>query len=107
MERCLQALRRARTSPSEGRLVSAYRRSAGQCATWTRGITRRRGVEARPRPGQPDRQGPYPERKATRYSTKLHRYEVHTCLITRDHVVPRRTDLSNLQAINPPVKPTS
>ena len=26
----------------------------------------------------PARQGPYPERKATRYSAKLHWYEVHT-----------------------------
>ena len=38
--------------PLDGRLVSAYRRSTGQCATWTRGTTRRRGAEARPRPGQ-------------------------------------------------------
>ena len=28
-------------------------------------------------------QGPYPERKATRYSAKLHWYEVHTRKTTR------------------------
>ena len=39
---------------------------------------------------------PYPERKATRFSTKLQRNEVHTrLLITREHV-PRRTDQRNL-----------
>ena len=43
----------------------------------------------------PARQAPYPERKASRYSTKLHRYEVHTRVITRDHV-PRRADQCNL-----------
>eukprot|EP00964_Phaeocystis_antarctica_P000595 scaffold330_cov63-Phaeocystis_antarctica.AAC.1 len=43
----------------------------------------------------PARQGPNPERKATRYSTKLHRNEVHTRLIARDHD-PRRTDQCNL-----------
>eukprot|EP00964_Phaeocystis_antarctica_P024995 scaffold14013_cov112-Phaeocystis_antarctica.AAC.1 len=36
----------------------------------------------------PARQGPYPERKATRYSTKLHRNEVCTRL---DHPRPRPT----------------
>lgn len=42
----------------------------------------------------PDKQGPYPERKAIRYSTKLHRYQVHTRQTTRDHD-PRRTDRSS------------
>ena len=49
------------------------------------GTTRRRSAEARPRPG---RQGPYPERKATRYSIELQRYEVHT---PPDHQRPRPT----------------
>eukprot|EP00964_Phaeocystis_antarctica_P032949 scaffold18671_cov54-Phaeocystis_antarctica.AAC.1 len=39
----------------------------------------------RPRPA---RQGPYPERKATRYSTKLHRNEVHP---PSEHPRPRPT----------------
>ena len=73
-------------SPLEGRPVSAHTKPTEKmCHLNTRGTTRRRSAEARPRPG---RQGPYPERKATRYSIELQRYEVHT---PPDHQRPRPT----------------
>ena len=43
----------------------------------------------------PAREGPYPERKATRSPAKLHWYEVHTRETTSDHD-PRRTGQRNL-----------
>ena len=75
--------------PLDGRLVSAYRRSTGQCATWTRGTTRRRGAEARPRPGQT--KAPTPSARLLGNPQKLQRNEVHTRQNTRDPD-PRRID---------------
>ena len=77
--------------PLDGRLVSAYRGPAGKCATWTRGTTRRRGAEARPRPGQT--KAPTPSARLLGNPQKLQWNEVHTRQNTRDHD-PRRIDQS-------------
>ena len=98
VERCMHALRSARTS-AIGRPSGVCTQEVHPkmiCTAWTRGFTRRRGVEARPRPGQTS--WPLPRAQGdSEYSTKLHRYEVHTRQTTCDHD-PRRTGQCNLHA---------
>ena len=94
MEKCLHALRSARTSAMEGRLVSAHRNRPPENVPLMPGGH----AEAIGDPTEygiaraPARQGPYPERKkATRYSTKLRRYVKSTPVRPPPYLRPRPT----------------